>query len=77
MTQTFSKPSGGSPIVERPLTAQELAPELGLHPVTLLRWAREGRVPCRRLSARKIVFLPSDINHWLTTDYSGGAGRVA
>jgi predicted site-specific integrase-resolvase len=47
------------------LTAQQLATIVPLHPVTLLRWAREGKIPHRRLSARKIVFLPSEISRWL------------
>jgi predicted site-specific integrase-resolvase len=63
--------------IERPLTAQELAPILGLHSVTLLRWARQGKVPCRRLSPRKVVFLPSEVNRWLTSNYAGDAGRAA
>jgi excisionase family DNA binding protein len=53
--------------IERPLSATELAPMIGLHSVTILRWAREGRIPHHRLSARKIVFLPSEINHWLAS----------
>lgn len=56
--------------IERPLSATELAPIIGLHSVTILRWAREGRIPHHRISARKIVFLPSEINHWL----AGGSG---
>jgi excisionase family DNA binding protein len=63
--------------IERPLTAAELAPILGLHKVTLLKWAREGKVPCRRLSARKVVFLPSEVNKWLTNSYPAHAGRAA
>lgn len=63
--------------IQRPLSAQELAPILGLHHVTLLKWARQGKVPCRRLSTRKVVFLPSEINKWLATSYAGDAGRAA
>jgi hypothetical protein len=66
--------------VEKPLTAQQLSQIVPLHPVTLLRWAREGRIPHRRLSARKIVFLPSEINAWLASDsagYTEHAGRAA
>ena len=56
--------------IERPLSATELAPIIGMHSVTILRWAREGRIPHHRLSARKIIFLPSEISHWL----AGGSG---
>ncbi len=55
------------PTIERPLTANELAEIVPLHPVTILRWAREGRIPHRRLSARKVFFLPSEINVWLAS----------
>jgi predicted DNA-binding transcriptional regulator AlpA len=61
------------PEIERPLSAAELAPIIGLHSVTILRWARERRIPHHRLSARKIVFLPSEISHWLTS----GSGLYA
>ena len=47
------------------LTAKEAAQIARLHPVTLLRWAREGKVPHRRLSARKIVFPLGQLNAWL------------
>ncbi|WP_084214450.1 helix-turn-helix domain-containing protein [Terriglobus sp. TAA 43] len=63
--------------IERPLTAQELAEIVPLHPVTLLRWARENKIPHRRLSARRIVFIPSQINHWLASEYSESVGHVA
>ena len=66
--------------VEVPLTARQLATIVPLHPVTLLRWAREGKIPHRRLSARKIVFLPSEINEWLASGsilYPTYAGRAA
>ena len=47
------------------LTPKEAAKIARLHPVTLLRWAREGRVPHRRLSARKIVFPLGQLTAWL------------
>jgi excisionase family DNA binding protein len=62
------------------LTAQELASIVPLHSGTILRWAREGRIPHRRLSARKIVFLLSEVNAWLASGsslYSDPAARAA
>jgi excisionase family DNA binding protein len=59
------------------LTAQEAAKIARIHPGTLLRWAREGRVPHRRLSARKVVFPLSQLNSWLTSGYAGSAVRAA
>jgi predicted DNA-binding transcriptional regulator AlpA len=70
----LSKPMNETPMstpaIEVPLTAGELAPLIHLQPVTILRWAREGRIPHRRLSARKILFLPSEINKWLASQSS-------
>ena len=39
----------GISMFEKVLSAQEASDLLGIHPVTLLRWAREGRIPHRRL----------------------------
>lgn len=69
-----------TPTIEVPVTAAQLAPLIGIHRVTLLKWASEGRVPCRRLSPRKILFLPSEINRWLASDsnlYSESVGHAA
>lgn len=59
------------------LTAKEAAQIARLHPVTLLRWAREGRVPHRRLSARKIVFPRTQLVAWLESGYTGSTVRAA
>ncbi len=45
------------------LTATEAGKLLDTHPVTLLRWAREGRIPHRRLG-RKVTFRASELNAW-------------
>jgi excisionase family DNA binding protein len=66
--------------IERPLTAQQLSKLVPLHPVTLLRWAREGRIPHRRLGPRRVIFLPSEINAWLASGsqvYTEPATRAA
>ncbi|SEG46884.1 Helix-turn-helix domain-containing protein [Bryocella elongata] len=63
--------------IEKPITAQQLSEIIPLHPVTILRWAREGRIPHLRLSARKIVFLPTEINAWLSSRYTDPAVRAA
>jgi excisionase family DNA binding protein len=60
------------------LTAREAASIVRIHPVTLLRWAREGKVPHRRLSARKIVFSFSQLTAWLEAEsYNDGVGHAA
>ena len=58
------------------LSAVDAGNLLGIHPVTLLRWAREGRVPHRRLG-RKVKFRASELDSWSTTLYTEGAVRVA
>ncbi|MBS1816217.1 MAG: helix-turn-helix domain-containing protein [Acidobacteria bacterium] len=58
-------------MIETPLTAQQLSQLVPLHPVTILRWAREGRIPHRRLSARKVIFLPAEIKAWLSSGFAG------
>ena len=58
------------------ISAEHAGSLLGIHPVTLLRWAREGRVPHRRLG-RKVKFRASELDSWYTTLYTGGAVRVA
>ena len=52
-----------NPSFEPLMTALEAGQLLGLHPVTLLRWAREGRIPHRRLG-RKVKFRASELNAW-------------
>lgn len=59
------------------LTSKEAARIARLHPVTLLRWAREGRVPHRRLSARKIVFPSEQLKAWLESGYNDSTVRAA
>lgn len=54
-----------SEAIETPLRAGELAKILPLHPVTILKWAREGEIPHKRLGPRTIVFMPSEIRVWL------------
>ena len=61
---------------EKVLSAQEASDLLGIHPVTLLRWAREGRIPHRRLG-RKVTFRASELDSWYRTQYTCPAVRVA
>ena len=46
------------------LTASEAAELLRIHPVTILRWARESRLPFHRLG-RRVAFRASELNLWL------------
>jgi excisionase family DNA binding protein len=58
------------------MTADEAARILRLHPVTVLRWAREGRISHTRLG-RKVVFPLSKLNEWVASGYTDCAVRAA
>ncbi|WP_158788340.1 helix-turn-helix domain-containing protein [Granulicella sp. L46] len=78
MSSTWTNPTPVEPVLtETFLTAKEAAHIARLHPVTLLRWAREGRVPHRRLSSRKIVFPRAQLVAWLESGYTGSTVRAA
>lgn len=49
---------------EKLLTPPEAAALLQVHPVTLRKWAREGRVPSIKLG-RKVAFRASDLDLWV------------
>lgn len=65
-----------STLFEPLLSAVQAAPLLGLHPNTLLSWAREGRIPSLRLG-RRVAFRASALNLWLDAQYTDAAVRVA
>jgi excisionase family DNA binding protein len=68
--QRVSSPSA-DPSFEPILYVEEASTLLGLHPVTLRRWAREGRVPCHRVG-RRVSFRSTELNHW----YQGQRGFI-
>jgi excisionase family DNA binding protein len=47
------------------LTAEQVAELLGLHPRTVLEFARDGRMPCRRFG-RRVRFVRTEIEQWLS-----------
>jgi len=76
MMSTAPLPKGAD-FADTFLTAKEAAQIARLHPVTLWRWAREGRVPHRRLSSRKIVFPRGQLTAWLQSSYTDSTVRAA
>jgi excisionase family DNA binding protein len=64
------------PVLTTLLTAAEAATNLKIHPVTILRWAREDKIPHIRLG-RKVLFSPEQITSWLSSEYTGSAVRAA
>jgi excisionase family DNA binding protein len=65
-------PSGFEPL----LSAAQAAPLLSIHSVTLLRWAREGKVPSIRLG-RRVAFRTSQLEKWLASGYTEPVSRAA
>ena len=48
------------------LSAKDAANLLSFHPVTVLKWAREGKLPCLRLG-RRVAFRASQLDAWLAS----------
>jgi excisionase family DNA binding protein len=59
------------------LPPEQAAALLGIHPNTLLLWARQGRVPCIRVGTRRVTFRASILNRWLEESYTDKAVRAA
>jgi excisionase family DNA binding protein len=57
-------PAGDRAAIEKLLTAEQVAEVLQLHPRTVIRMARQGRLPSLRVCGR-VRFLASDIASWL------------
>lgn len=45
-----------APTPGSPLTARQLAPQLGVHWQTVLRWGREGIIPSHRAGGKHVRF---------------------
>jgi excisionase family DNA binding protein len=52
-------------VTERLLTARQVADQLGLSVETVLRWARQGRIPAVYLSNRAIRFRQDDVDAYV------------
>ena len=61
---------------EKLLSANEAAELLRIHVNTLRLWAREGKVPSRRIG-RRLMFRASALNSWLEESYTDNAVRAA
>lgn len=62
------------------LTAREVAGKLGVSAETVLRWAREGKIPAVRLPGTKRGrwrFRPAEIEAWIDAHATGAADREA
>jgi excisionase family DNA binding protein len=57
----------------RLMTAREVSEVVGHSPATVLRWAREGKLPAVRLPSNAIRFVPEEFERWMRAR-STGAG---
>ncbi len=61
---------------ERLLTVADVAERLSIHKQAVWQLAREGSIPCVRLSDRRLRFNPDDVERWIdrrtTTRPRGG-----
>jgi len=57
---------------ERLLTAREVADRLSVSVETVLRWARDGRLPSVQLSNRAVRFHRDDLDAWLAERATAG-----
>ena len=59
-----------SPFTLEPfLNVDEVATLLHQHPKTIARWARQGKIPCRKIG-RQWLFRQSELNEWLDSVHS-------
>jgi excisionase family DNA binding protein len=52
------------------LTAEEVADRLGVHRVTVYRWAREGALTAVKLGHRVVRFRPDDVDAFIAKQAS-------
>ena len=67
---------GATRLFEPLLTSVDAGRLLSLHPVTILRWAQEGKIPHVRLG-RKVMFRASELNLWCISGYLTSAVHAA
>jgi excisionase family DNA binding protein len=76
ISQTSPIPSTSVVSFEPMLSAADAGHLLNIHPVTLLRWAREGRIPHCRLG-RRVVFRASQLDRWVSSPLICGVRNAA
>jgi len=57
------------------LTVREVAPRLGIARGTILKWAREKKIPSVKLPSGAVRFVPSDVDAWVEAHQRPGTGR--
>lgn len=62
-------------VVERLLTARELAETLGFQAGTILDWFEDGKLPGFRVNGRAVRFRESEVEAWLMAQRVGPSIR--
>lgn len=57
------------------ITTRTVARRLGVHPETVLKWAREGKLPSFKLPSGAVRYDPDQLDAWLTERATGGVNR--
>jgi excisionase family DNA binding protein len=72
-TEGAKKPSAPAPDAERLLTLSEAAFRLGqVHRTTVMRWVKDGRLHCVRLSRKAILFEEDELDRFIRDHRSSG-----
>lgn len=58
-------------VLDKRLTAAQVAEMLGVNVHTIYKWARTGRIPCIKLGRHRMRFKLSDLERWLTQQTTG------
>lgn len=58
-------------MIERLLTAREVAERLGLTTDTVLRWTRAGKLPGIRLPSGQLRYWEGELDEWIERQRTG------
>jgi excisionase family DNA binding protein len=62
--------------VEAPIDCKAAAAFLGVHPKTVGKYAREGRIPAHRVGSKILRFYESELDNWLRSKLLSGSQSV-
>ena len=72
-TKRAKQPAAATPRpegVEAPLTKEQVGVLLGIHPETIGKWAKEGRLPAHK-AGRLLRFFWSEVRGWMSASRTG------
>lgn len=63
-------------ILDRYLSQDELATELGVTVATLLNWRRDGKAPPHTRIGQRVVYARDSVEQWLRDQEQRGTGKT-